>query len=475
MAIINGVTTGTGTEVDTVPKASRSSLYDILGNALAVLRASNTPATPSGLPMAGVNGNSWRVLRLDRIGSVRTGFDNLLLHDDVEGATLNTQLWNQVLTGYTITQTTATGIEFNAGNTFASGSNATLISQKEFSKTQLQPLRMRKRARIVPQTNAIHEIGFGKPNGIVAQIPTGAFWRYTSSGALVPVIAYNGSDSNTGTDISGLINSANYYTWGVIVDDDNVLFTVQDVSTGRVINEQALQIPLSQPKMFSATHVPVFVRSYIGGTAAPAAPKIFLSDSAVVGLDLFVNKQWSHQVALANAGGAEVNPSTFAQTENNTNSTAPASATLSNTAAGYTTKGGKFQFVAVAGAETDYALFAFTVPSPYTFVCTGIHIDAYNTVVAVATTATLLEWAVANNSSAVSLATAGLTRTVVGVQSFAIGAAVGAQANVIDLMFDAPLRTEGSRIMHVIVKMPIGTATATEIFRGQVMLKGYFE
>jgi len=48
---------------------------------------------------------------------------------------------------------------------------------------------------------------------------------------------------------------------------------------------------------------------------------------------------------------------------NYANSAAPASATLSNTAAGYTTLGGQFQFAAVAGAETDYALFAYTVPA----------------------------------------------------------------------------------------------------------------
>lgn len=37
--------------------------------------------------------------------------------------------------------------------------------------------------------------------------------------------------------------------------------------------------------------------------------------------------------------------------------------TISNTAAGYATPGGAFRRVAVAGAETDYALFAYLVPA----------------------------------------------------------------------------------------------------------------
>lgn len=53
---------------------------------------------------------------------------------------------------------------------------------------------------------------------------------------------------------------------------------------------------------------------------------------------------------------------TAGSTANYANTAAPASATLSNTAAGYTTLGGQFQFAAVAG-ETDYALFAFLVPA----------------------------------------------------------------------------------------------------------------
>lgn len=159
---------------------------------------------------------------------------------------------------------------------------------------------------------------------------------------------------------------------------------------------------------------------------------------------------------------------------NHTNSTAPASAALANITASYTTLGGKWQFVAVAGAVTDYPLFGFTVPAGSKFLCEGIIIESYNTVVAVATTATIMEWAMGFNSSAQSLATANIVRVEVGVQTFPVGAAVGFAANRIDVKFQTPEVVESGRFVHVILTMPVGTATATEIFRGIVMIKGRF-
>jgi len=180
------------------------------------------------------------------------------------------------------------------------------------------------------------------------------------------------------------------------------------------------------------------------------------------------------QAAASLGMSAGRNPYTGAQTENHTNSTAPVSATLSNTAAGYATLGGRFQFIAPAGAVTDFALFGFAVPVGSRFICEGVRIESYNTGAAVATTATVLEWAVGFNSSAVSLATANIVRRQCGVQSFAIGAAIAAPAPAIDITFATPEAVESGRFLHVILNVPIGTATASQIIRGQVSVKGRF-
>lgn len=474
VSIVSGSGNNAQLTIDATSNAARVTPYDTLGNPLVVTRGSNTPSTPYGVPIAGFNDGAWRVARLDRFGNLRAGFDQMLFHDDVEGTTLNTQLWAQTLTSFTMSQAAATGIFFNAAASTSISQAAQLVSQKQFMKMQQMPLRLRMRARTVWYTGAVAEMGFGVPSGVTAQIPTGAFWRYTSSGSVIPVLAFNGSDVVVGTNISASLNmnGTNYYSWEVIVDDDGAMFVCQDISTGRSISEQYLSIPLTQARAWSVTHLPCFARLY-NSTATLTAAALYLSDTLVIGYDTFMNKPWQHQQAAV-SNGFELLPSTFAQSANWANSAAPTSATLSNTAAGYTTLGGLYQFAAVAGAATDYALFAFTVPSPYSFYCTGVRISAWNTGAAVATTPTLLVWGLGANNTGASLATAPL-RVPIGSQSFAVGSAIGANAPDLDVTFDTPLKTDAGRFLNVILRMPVGTATASQIIQGGVQIRGYFE
>jgi len=170
-----------------------------------------------------------------------------------------------------------------------------------------------------------------------------------------------------------------------------------------------------------------------------------------------------------------------AQTANHGNSAAPSSASLSNTAAGYTTLGGRFQFAAVGGADTDYALFAYQVPATHRLVVDRIGISTVNTGAAVATTATILDWSLGINSTAVSLATTdsgdtfGPRRLPLGMQSFIVGAAIGAAAADLVREFPAALLIEPSKYLHVILAMPVATGTALQIIRGDVAINGWFE
>jgi hypothetical protein len=63
----------------------------------------------------------------------------------------------------------------------------------------------------------------------------------------------------------------------------------------------------------------------------------------------------------------------------------------------------------------------------------------------------------------------------VGIQSFIVGAAVGAAAPDIDITFDAPIKTEGGKVLIIGMKQFLGTATSNQIVRGTVQLRGYFE
>lgn len=186
------------------------------------------------------------------------------------------------------------------------------------------------------------------------------------------------------------------------------------------------------------------------------------------------------QMAVANRGSFWT-PDDFAQLANHANSTAPSSATLSNTAAGYATLGGKYQFAALAGAATDYALFAYQVDSDKTLCITGVSISSFVTGAANATTASILDWALGVNSTAVSLATAdsgstyGPRRIPLGIQACLASTAIGGEIGPrIDIVFPTPLVITASRYLHVILTVPVMTATSSEVIRGAVAFNGFF-
>ena len=104
-----------------------------------------------------------------------------------------------------------------------------------------------------------------------------------------------------------------------------------------------------------------------------------------------------------------------------------------------------------------------------TLVITGVKIDTFNTVAAVATTATVLQWSIGVGGTAVTLltvdsVTAGTRaarRLGLGVQNMIVGTPVGGMATpTIDTKFTSPLMVEPGSYCHIILKMPIATATA---------------
>lgn len=454
--------------------SGRIMLYDTAGNPMVFQDRTAIGASPFGVPVMGKNDATARVIRVDKYGSVRTAVETLMLHDDVEGATLNTQLWTSTATTMTSSQS-ATGITLNASAITTINTGIMLVSQKQIPKMPSAPLKFRTRLRYTLVSNQGAEFGFGSPSAVTTvQIANGAFWQITTGGAINPVVAFNGTNVATGTNVAGSLSTSNYYFFDIVVDDDKAIFIVQDASTGAVISEQTLQIPITQQRVWAVTHLPVFYRIYNGGSAPASAGQLIITDTYCALMDVATNKPWSHQLA-GNCQGQEVSPTAFTQTHQFANSAAPASATLSNTAAGYTTLGGLWQFAAVAGAATDYCLFGFTVPAPYSFCCTGIRIGAWNTGAAVATTPTLLVWGIGGNGASANLSTGGHLRLPIGSQSFAVGAAVGANVPDIAEAFTEPVRTESGKNFAVILRMPVGSATASQVVAGSVLVKGYFE
>lgn len=64
--------------------------------------------------------------------------------------------------------------------------------------------------------------------------------------------------------------------------------------------------------------------------------------------------------------------------------------------------------------------------------------------------------------------TAGVSYDYLDVQQ------TSATAASLDVPFTTPEVVESARFLHVILNMPIGTATASQVIRGQVMVRGRF-
>ena len=458
--------------VETASKAARGILYNSAGQpALRKHGAARDEANDEAFVTAGVNDGNYRHIRADRFGGQAVALNTMLLTENFEGSVLPSSRWNPVTVTMSSSVSPSAGHLLNSGSITTASTGYMHKSLRPFAKMQRAPLHFKARARIAHVANAVAELGFGDATTPTGNHQNGAYWQYTSGGAVQPVLTYNGVDI-TGAPVAGL-SPANFYTWDVIVDDDRAIFMVQDTATGLILAERSVKLPITQPKLFAATRLFAFYRLYNTASAPASAPQMTVSALDVVLLDAMMSKPWKEQMAEAGYG-APYQPVTQAQAAQWGNSAFPGSATLSNTAAGYVTLGGLFQFTAVAGAASDYALFGFQAPSPYAFVLDGIDIETWNTGAAVATTPTLMVWGLGLDQSAVSLAGT-ISRVGLGAQSFPIGAAAGAKADRVSQTFATPLITNPGRFLTVILRMPVGTATAGEVFQGMVNLRGRFE
>lgn len=458
--------------------AAFAALRDPAGNVIARKKNDAYGGTEYGLPIGGSNDGDFRPIRVDRSGGVASSKYRPAASYSLYTAALP-PAWLAPSATFTVSHALATGTLLNAAATGAVSSHASLISMKPLTKMQRAPIFSRHRARLIKgSANGQADIGLSSSQAPAAAVLANGFvFLYGADGTLKPTVYQNSAVIAQGADFASLIsaNPSKYYVWGVLLDDDSVTFICQDPSTGAIINEQTLQINDLDPRFGQSAYWFEHARTFVTSAAANAglATQLYVADSQMGMLDIDEGKPW--QDVMAGMGfGTVVNPTVaLTQLANYANTAAPASAALSNTAAGYTTLGGQFQFAAVAGAETDYALFAFTVPTGVSLHVDSIGIHTWNSGAAVATTETLLQWFM-GDALAVTLATNSFRRTL-GAQMFPIGAAIGAMATPVEKEFRTPFVVHGGRIFHIGLKMPRGTATASQIIRGVVDIGGYFE
>lgn len=416
---------------------------------------------------------------------LRTGIDKISWQDTFNHAVLNNAKYIGITS--TMTVTIAGGfLNLNAGNAVALGNVARVQTFKTFSAFNTYPIYVDLKAKFnnTLQTNSVIEFGLGI--AATTATPTDGIFFRAIGGQLNAVLNNAGSEvtaANIFTPVAGHV-----YHFAISIGQDRCAFWVNENIVA------VIDVPNGLGSPCNSNALPLLLRNYNSGAVASAIQFNVAQLGITIG-DMDSGKDWGTTMVTngqssisAPDGQAAVAAGT--QTANMVNITAPASATLANATAGYATLGGQFQFAAVAGAETDYALFAYLNPAATSaipgknLIITGVKIDTFNTVAAVATTATVLQWSIGVGGTAVTLLTAdsvtagtrAARRLGLGVQNMIVGTPVGGMATpTIDTKFTSPLLVEPGSYCHIILKMPIATATATEIIRGLVTVIGYWE
>ena len=473
-------------EVDATSRALHITAYDTAGNVIMPRdRGIIIPGSTGGQLLTASDYKTGRLLRCSPAGTLRTSDDALLLYDSCEGAAVDTNKWIQTTTTMTIDQAATTGVRLNANATIGATTGAMHTSHRRFPLVYRSGLVARFKLRATAHfANSLIELGFGTPtSATAAAIADGAVWRKDGTGQWVPVVSVNGAEQ-LGTPISDAtftasVPATNYFIAEVQVFDDRVHFALY-TQAGVLISAQDLDAWGTGTAHFAVTHLQGMYRQY-NSAGTGTAVQVFMKQASVFAIDSLSQREWR-----AIQSGQQYNdltsPTAYTQAAQWANSADPAAAVLSNTTPSYTTLGGKFigPTPTPAGAVTDFALFAFTVPSPYQFYCTGITIHSLNRGVAIGTTATVLEWGVAFNASSGSLASAAPyapMRKSLGLQSWPIAAAIDSAPTpaFLDKQFATPEVVQPGRTLIVILRVVQGTATASGFLRGNVAIDGWFE
>ncbi len=458
-------------------------LFDADGNVMPRRDRTAFPLTQGGQPIALNDDGVARLMRGDEAGGLLVGQMSPMYHDPFDGATSHGQFWTAASSGMNVVQAMRL-LTLNNNATLTGGSYYIYTTIPNFAKTRGNILRFSARLRFSWQVSgAVMELGFGTAATTAA--PTnGAFLRVLANGDVKLVLNYNSTETQSATlatigSGAGQINPAHYYDVDIVFLDDAIKCVVQrsdDSLAGGIAENPVIDarwpFALATATDFAAIATPAFFRIYNSGAVGTASQMLITSvfvgayDSSVF------SKPWPDHMSRSGRS-LLMHPATGVQLANYGNSGAPSSASLSNTAAGYTTLGGQWQFAAVGGGETDYAFFGFAVPAGRTLHVAGLNIEAVNTGAAVAGTVTLLQWGIAR-STAVTLATNTFRKTI-GMQVFPIGAAIGVMATPVTWRPRTPFVVDSAQTFHIILKMPLGTATASQVIRGIIDVDGYFE
>jgi hypothetical protein len=481
---IVGAVSGTGANVDADRQLLVTTNADPAKAGAAALYCVNDEGEKTGA-------RSFKSPEASQDFRLRVGLDTILFSDTFNATTQNTGNWKHAFTTMTMTQSAGFLNVNAAGTSTVSGNFAYLQSWRYFALQGTAPLAVEFTGQFTayPTANEIFLAGLGVATG--AAEPVDGVWYELTSAGLYGVLRYN-SGASTKTqlvaDVSTLpLNTNAKYV--AVIGERGVEWWIDDVLYGES------EIPNANGQPFMATALPVFIQKYNSGTVGSTPNMIVkVGDVSVTLMDINSSMSWANQMASCGLGLQGLNGGTMGSPQVQwANGALPSAAAATNTTAALGAfLGGIFQMNAPATSATDVIVASYQNPlggvnqTPRTIKLRGIKVDCVNSVVAVATTGTTFAVAVAWGGTALSLATAEtgsfVTATAkarriqpIGVISFPVGAAVGAQASGIQFDFEAPIVINPGEYVQVVAKILLGTATATEVFQWVISPNLYHE
>lgn len=408
------------------------------------------------------------------------GVDSILWNDSYNHGQFNSSKYKGGLSGQTFGFTNGSLI-FNAGASTTFGHYSTVSTYRTFPLYVNAPTYVAFTAMFSGslQNNSVMEFGVG--HAVSAVTPTDGVYFRASGSSIHAVINYNSNESwvyNVFSPVSGEFND-----YLIAITEDHAEFWVNDV----------LRASVSRPTTTGGTvmsnSIPLLMRNYNTGTVSSPV-QMAITNVCVSTGDLNRGKPWAQAItSMGQSSMSNFDGEAAAQTANYANTSAPVSATIDNTTAGYATLGGQFQFGQIAGSETDLIVFCYANPTGSTtspaknFMVTGVNISSYNMGDTNGVAPIMMVWGIGVGGTSIDLTTSdsdttgsrSARRLHLGVQTIAGSATIGTNCNrAISSQFTAPLLVEQGTFLHIILRLPVCTMTVAQIIRGTVSVNGYF-
>jgi hypothetical protein len=418
---------------------------------------------------------------------LRVGLDTVLFTDTFNAVTQNTTNWSYTFVTLTAAQPGAGTVNFSAVQGTSSSNGAFMRTFQYFPLIGTAPLAVEFTfgmftAALV--TNEVWLCGLGLPTGAVTP-PTDGVWFQLTSAGLIGVIAYSGSQTQTGVlKTLGTFTVGDLYKSVITVGEQEVEFWLDDVLLG------SLAIPNANGQPFINGSLPAFMHKYNTGNVSNTNT-MRVSDVTISLMDINNVKPYNVANCIAGMSGfVGQNGHTQGKTQWWTNNTAPTAAALTNTGTLQTGFGGIAAINPTLTANNDGIIFGIICPTP------GINITGRNLVIngvkvqgAVTTTLTggpvVYAYAIAFGHTSTSLVTSESTSfttatthapriAFVGMETYGAAAAAGTLGAGATLMLENPIVVRPGEIVQLIARN-IGTVTTAGVITVGCTFDAYWD